>query len=580
MEKSLLVVEWDREIIKVLVHLSVEDLGLIERVEFDPGQGLHVLTGETGVGKSMLLTSMQMLRGERTRTDMIRRGADKAVVRGIFQLTGELSEKVGEILGSPVEDEELIIEREISREGRSRCRIDGRESTARVLRALAPLLIEVVSQGQALTLLKADTQLDLLDRFGGLLEKRQAHADSWQQARELEKRILSLEENQRERRDRAVFLEHVIVELEEAQLESGQRSALEQELELLEERDQVLAVISKARNSILENEGGVLDTLGSTERELQGYDALHPGIASLREASLHARTLLEESMREISALESDLDIDPVALDLKRRRLDAIVSLEEKFRRPEESLILFLDECRKELEELSGDTEELPQLHEGLKRCIEGLTSGARELSDERRSVVKRLARDCARELSDLGLEKAILSGVLEPLSEKDSWNGMNETGIDRFQICFSANPGEPVQPLSQVASGGELSRVMLALEKTLASVSGTGTLVFDEIDSNVGGRMGFAIGRKLREIGESHQVLCVTHLPQVACHGTRQLRVIKQVDSGVTRTSLEELTEDQRVEEIASMLRGDRATARSLEEARDMLSEAENLESA
>ncbi len=562
----------------MLVHLSVEDLGLIERIEFDPGQGLHVLTGETGVGKSMLLASMQMLRGERTRSDMIRRGADRAVVRGIFSLNEPLAEKVGELLGISIEDGELIIEREISREGRSRCRIDGRESTAKVLRSIAPLLIEVVGQGQALTLLKSDIQLDLLDRFGGLVPMQQAHAVAWHEARELEERIHSLEENHRERRDRALFLEHVIQELEEAQLESGQRASLEQELDLLEERDQVLATISKARASILENDGGVLDTLGITERGLQGFEALHPGIANLREASLHSRTLLEEAMREVSALESDLDMDPVALDRKRRRLDAIVTLEEKFHRTEENLIRYLDECREELSKISGDSEELPQLREGLERCIESLQSGAQELSQARLKVIERLTGDCALELQDLGLEKARLTGLLEPLSEKDSWKGMNESGLDRFQICFSANPGEPVQPLSQVASGGELSRVMLALQKTLASVSGTGTLVFDEIDSNVGGRMGFAIGRKLREIGESHQVMCVTHLPQVACHGSRQHRVLKSVESGVTRTSLHELTEEERVKEIASMLRGDRATTRSLDEAREMLSEAESLE--
>ena len=285
-------------------------------------------------------------------------------------------------------------------------------------------------------------------------------------------------------------------------------------------------------------------------------------------------------MREVSVLESDLDMDPVALDRKRRRLDAIVTLEEKFHRTEENLIRYLDECQEELSKISGDSEELPQLREGLERCIESLQGGAQELSQARLKVIERLTGDCALELQDLGLEKARLTGLLEPLSEKDSWKGMNESGRDRFQICFSANPGEPVQRLSQVASGGELSRVMLALQKTLASVSGTGTLVFDEIDSNVGGRMGFAIGRKLREIGESHQVMCVTHLPQVACHGSRQHRVMKSVESGVTRTSLQELTEEERVKEIASMLRGDRATTRSLDEAREMLSEAESLENA
>ena len=423
----------------MLVHLSVEDLGLIERIEFDPGQGLHVLTGETGVGKSMLLASMQMLRGERTRTDMIRRGADRASVRGIFFLHETLAAKVGEILGYPIEDGELIVEREISREGRSRCRIDGRESTAKVLRSIAPLLIEVVGQGQALTLLRSETQLELLDRFGGLVPQRQAHAQAWQEARELEERIHSLEENHRERRDRALFLEHVIHELDEARLEQGERTALEQELELLEERDRVLATISKARERILENDGGVLDTLGVTERDLQGFEALHPGIASLREASLHSRTLLEEAMREVSALESDLDIDPVALDRKRRRLDAIVSLEEKFHRSEENLIHYLDECREELSKISGDSEELPELRDGLDRCIQSLLSGAETLSRARLKVIERLAGDCASELQDLGLEKATLTGRLEPGSVEPLPGSMCMQAPETLCVPFREN---------------------------------------------------------------------------------------------------------------------------------------------
>ena len=564
----------------MLVHLSVEDLGLIEKIEFDPGSGLHVLSGETGVGKSMLLASMLILRGERTRTDVIRRGASRAFVRGIFQLSESNCQKISEELGFSIEDGELLIEREIAKEGRSRCRIDGRESTTTVLRRIAPFLIEVIGQGQALTLLQSETQLELLDRFGGLLEKRQAHASAWNEARELEKRIQALEESSRERRDRALFLEHVIEELEQASLKKGQRASLEQELELLEERDRVLAAIAGARTRILDKDGCVLDSLGSTERDLRGFEQLHPGIAALLEGCIQSRSLLEDSLRELSGIDADLDMDPVALDQKSRRLDQIVTLEEKYHRPEEDLLSYLAECRNEQQQISGDSEELPDLHAGLSRCVDQLKEGTRLLTEARVKIIQQLTRYCSDELKDLGLEKAKIVGELSPLEGTRYWNGMDEKGADQFRICFSANPGEHVRPLAEVASGGELSRVMLALVKTLAGVTGTETLVFDEIDSNVGGRMGFAIGQKLRQIGESHQVLCVTHLPQVACHGMWQHKVVKQVDGGKTSTFLESLEGEDRIRELASMLRGDRATERSLEEARAMVVEANTLETA
>jgi DNA repair protein RecN (Recombination protein N) len=336
----------------------------------------------------------------------------------------------------------------------------------------------------------------------------------------------------------------------------------------------VLESIKSVRQRFLEQENSILDQLGSTERDLRGLSSLHPGIANLVEGCSTASVLIEDALRSLSDVESDLDLDPESLEQKRKRFDQLVTLEQRYHREEPDLIEYLAQCRQQLSALGEAEEQLPELKEGLQRSISRLLDGARKLHDARLGVVQKLAAITASELKDLDLAKARLEGNLVPISSSDGWNGMDDKGRDRFELLFCANPGEPLRSIADVASSGELSRLMLALQRTLAGASGTDTLIFDEIDSGVGGRLGAVIGEKLQQIGSDHQVLCVTHLPQVACHGARHYRVIKETDGKVTRTRVEEVIGDDRVKELASMLRGDRATERSLEEAREMLLEA------
>ncbi|MDE0961062.1 MAG: DNA repair protein RecN [Planctomycetota bacterium] len=561
----------------MLVHLTIENLGLIEHAELEMGPGLQVLTGETGVGKSMLLASMAILRGERTRTDLVRRTADRARVRGIFHFDESAALKISELLGSPIEDGELVIEREVRREGRSRCRIDGRENTTTLLRRIAPLLIEVIGQGHALTLLQPGAQLDLLDRFGGLQPLREEHARSWHEARGLATRILHIEEGVRARSDRRLFLEHILEELDQADFTGDERENLEQELELLEDRDRLLASIETVRQRFEQQEDSILDRLAQTRRDLQEMSDLHPGIEALVEGCAGSSILLSDAVRGLAEVESSLDLDAQLLEQKRQRVDQLVTLENRYQRIGVDLSDYREECREQLVVLGGDDDELPELREGLQRCISQLSEGAQRLHVARLAVVVQMVEQSTAELTDLGLGKARLEGQLMTLESGVGWNGMDERGADRFEILFCANPGETLRSIGDVASGGELSRLMLALQRVLAGSTRTGTLVFDEIDSGVGGRLGAAIGEKLNQIGIDHQVLCVTHLPQVACHGARHHRVIKESKGQVTSTRIEEVTGESRIRELASMLRGDRATERSLEEAREMYAEAQGL---
>ncbi|MEE2856768.1 MAG: DNA repair protein RecN [Planctomycetota bacterium] len=562
----------------MLVHLSIENLGLIEHAGLEMGPGLQVLTGETGVGKSMLLASMAILRGERTRSDLVGRWADRAKVAGIFQLDEPVAMRISELIGTDIEDGELVIEREVRREGRSRCRIDGRETTATLLRRIAPILIDVIGQGHALTLVQPGAQLDLLDRFGGLLELRQQHTHAWLEARELERKVLHIEDGVRERSDRCLFLEHILRELDEAELSGDERENLEQELVLLEDRDRLLASIESVRHRFEEQENSILDQIGETGRDLQAMTTLHPGIESMVQSCRESSILLGDALRGLSEVESSLDLDPEVLEQKRQRVDQLVTLEHRYHRSGTDLMEYREECRKELDLLGGADEELPELREGLQRCVSRLREGVESLHEARSGVVAKMVEQVCVDLADLGLSKARLEGSLQPLDSGIGWNGMDERGADHFEMLFCANPGEEMRSIGNVASGGELSRLMLALQRVLAGSSNTGTLVFDEIDSGVGGRLGDAIGEKLKQIGRDHQVLCVTHLPQVACHGTRHHRVIKEMHGEQTRTCIEEVSGDQRIQELAMMLRGDRATERSVAEASEMLEEAQILE--
>lgn len=558
----------------MLAQLTVHDLGLIERAELELGPGLQVISGETGVGKSMLLQSMAILRGDRPRTDWIRTGCDEALVAGLFVIEDDARRaRLEEVTGIPLEDGELLVERRLRREGRHSCRLNGRAVPASLLREAGPHLIEIHGQQSQLTLLEARSRLRLIDRFARLEDERSRYATLFRSTRALEAQIEALRGDAEVRAERRLSLEHLIADIEEVDPGPGERDRLEEELSLLEDGDRIAGLVSGALARLHDEEGSVVDQLGTTAREFSALGDRHRELAEFAALCSELVGSLEAGLHGLRAVADGLDIDPESLESMRRRFDRIVALEERFRRRGDDLLAYRDELRAELETLSADEGSLPELEKEFGAALADLRKRAKTLTRARERALKTLSGRITAELADLGMERATFEAIREPL-EGGSWGGLDESGADRVEFIFGPNPGEPARPLGDIASGGELSRVMLSLKRTLADADAVASLVFDEVDTGVGGRLGSALGVKLQEIGVRHQVLCVTHLAQLACYGDRQFRVEKRVSRDRTVTTVEALDAERRAEEIAAMMRGDRKTERSLAEAREMLESA------
>lgn len=559
----------------MIVQIVVANIGLIERAELSLSSGLQVITGETGVGKTLLLSSLGVLRGERARVELIRAGCDEAFVSGFFRVeSGQVLARLERALGRSFPDGEILIERTIRRSGRHRNLLNGREVPLALIRECGDHLLEIHGQRSQLTLLEPRQQLELLDRYAGTTAAVNEFRSMYREARQLAERIDEMARSSQQRDERRLLLDHIVTELAGANLVAGERDQLERDLELLEQGDRIQQVISEASIELYEGEESLVDRIGLRTRQLEEFAGLHPGLDEAVAACDTARAALEEVVRSLRGLEEGLDQDPRALSALRDRSEQLIQLEERYRKRGDDLVAYRDACQDELAGLLAEDGDQPRLEGELRTRLDDLGQRARTLGRKRRAAARKLAAAVTSELGDLQMPHASFEVSLESLGRADGWHGFDETGSDRAEFVFGPNPGEPPQPLRATASGGELSRVMLSLKKALADSDDVPVLVFDEIDTGVGGRLGAQLGRKLREIGDTHQVLCVTHLPQIASFGRSHFRVFKEVRDGRTHTVLEMLEDEQRVEEIAAMMRGDGRTETSLAEARAMMSES------
>ncbi|MEM7164891.1 MAG: DNA repair protein RecN [Planctomycetota bacterium] len=563
------------------MQLVIKDFGLLESTEVDLGAGLQVITGETGVGKSMLLSTLGLLRGDRARPDAIRTGCDEALVSGFFVVDPTLARQLEEQCGLELPEGEILIERRLRRAGRARSLVNGRDVPLAQLRELGTRLLEVQGQRSQLGLLDPRAQRQLVDHYAGLANDSAEFAQRFREARALADRIETISATSRERNDRRLFLAHVVAELDEASLRPGERAAIERELEFLEERERLQQLVRDALVALHDRDGNALDEIASHRRALGDCERLHAGFGDFLRESETAHVALDEAVRALRNVEEELDQDPHHLDEQRARFELLMRLEERYHRSGDELLSYLEEVRSEHASLVDDEEELPALEEELRGQLNALGKAADRLGKRRKAAAAKLAKQVTGEFPDLGLPAASFGVQLTRLKASEGWHGLRESGREELEFQLAPNPGEPPQSLRETASGGELSRVMLSLRRALAEVDPVPVLVFDEIDAGVGGRLGSELGRKLQAMSRSRQVLCVTHLPQIASFGAGHHRVSKLIEGGRTRTVLEPLAGDRRVEELAEMIRGEGRTTTSLREAREMLAEgAEHSEAA
>lgn len=566
-----------------LADLTIRNLAIIDEVEVSFQPGFNVLTGETGAGKSIIIQAIGFLFGERADTDLIRSGEEVLSVSARFCLKnfGGLSPTLEE-LGLDAENGELILHRELWRSGRGRCRVNGQLVTVGQLKAIGKALIDIHGQHAHQSLLDRDTHLSFLDAFAGppVAELKERYKEHYRWLLEVEKELKELQQRESDRARQEDLLRYQIAEIESAQLERDEEERLLKERQILLHSERLVAALSEASEAV-SGDRKSLDLLGDAVSALKRASEIDTDLTSLYLLLQQAFDQAQEVGFQISRYLSNADFDPNRLEEVEARLDLISRLKKKYGPDIPSILQYAERIKADLTSLETQEERIGQLEKERGRLRRALAELAWQLSAERAKAAAHLERTVLRHLKPLAMEKtrltiALIHDEAEDGLEKDGkqW-AFGPDGIDRVEILIAPNPGEPFKPLSKIASGGELSRTMLALKVSLQDRQQIPILAFDEVDVGIGGRAAAAVGEKLREIGQFAQVLCVTHLPQIACQAHWHLFVEKNEVAGRTRVSVRPLAGQERVHELARMISGREVTAGSLSHAQEMLQKAQ-----
>lgn len=562
----------------MLRELSVRNLALIEDVRVELSEGFCAWTGETGAGKSLLLGALGLLLGERSSIDLIRAGTDELYVAGRFELVRpELRAAVEAILPQPLEEPELILSRRLHRSGRSQVHVNESPVSIGFLRQLGELLVDVHGQRESYSLLQPAYQLELLDAFGKLTDLRRQYQALAERVRALRRLHRELAEQQQQRQRELSLIRFEREELDAAKLHPDELVELTRERDRLIHAQSLRQFTALAADRLYDADGSIVEQLGRLLKEAETWSSLDSKIAEVTQRLETIVPEIEDLADTCRDLSERFDTDPERLEEIEKRLQLLRKLEAKYRKPLAELIAYRDTLDQQEARLQQQEESLSSLESQIAEVFAELRSVANKLSKQRAKVAKKLASETQKHLANLGMPNAKLETGLEsiPLGDNSLLAEIPDAGIDRLELMLMANPGEPARPLRKVASGGEMSRTMLALKTVLAEHDPVGTLIFDEIDANVGGRLGDILGEKLALLGRSHQVICVTHLPQVACYAKHQWTIRKQTQGKRTSTTITPLcTEAERIEELAIMLRGDSRSESTRREAAEMLQAA------
>jgi DNA repair protein RecN (Recombination protein N) len=532
----------------MLTELRVRDLATIADVTLNLGPGLNVLTGETGAGKSMLVDALALLLGERAASGSVRPGAGKAIVEGAFEGLDPRTRRQVEALGLDAEDARVIVRREVSTEGRSRAWVNGSPTTAAVLGQLGSLLVDLHGQHETQSLLHADAQRDILDAFAHAEPERMGVAEAHAALAALRGEEASLASRRDEVRRRADYLRHVVREIEQARLQPGEDEALQIEARRLSQAGALGEQAQRIVDALEGDQGDALGALSAADRALAGLEKVDPAVAGWREMLDAAYTNLSELARQAAAYAAEVEEDPERLAEVERRRDLLFKLTGKYGATIEAVLATREQSAAELDLLDTADVDLRALGARRMAAETALGAAADALSAKRRDAADRLARGVSRLLPQLGLPGGKLLVALARLPEPAAH------GQESVHFDVQLNVGLEAKPLARVASGGELSRLMLALKVVLARHDAIATLVFDEVDQGIGGEIGAQVGSALAEVAERHQVLVITHLPQIAARADQHLVVSKEARGGIATSDVQTMHGEDRVGELARML--------------------------
>lgn len=555
----------------MLTDLMIKNFAIIENMHATFGSGFNVLTGETGAGKSIIIDAVNLLLGGRARGEIIRTGEEEASVEAIFDLSEEPLPGQKLVAAGLDNNDELLVRRIVARSGKNRIFINGSPVSLTQLRELISGLVNIYGQHEHQNLQRTETHLELLDYFAGLQEPLKIYQSAFSAYQRLKKELSHLNLAERERQQRLDMLAFQQQELQNAHLKIGEDDELEQERALLLHAEKITAVTVGGYESLYAGQQAVCEKISIVADQLEALQQIDPHLGTLAKSLQSNLYSLEDIASELRGYAENLDFEPQRQQQVEDRLALLTSLKGKYAPTITELLDYLERITAELNDLSDAEGRREQLRQQLQAQNDLLFKFGKQLSQQRKEAAIELANVVERELADLAMARAEFSILLVALVEPSM------DGLESGEFYLAANPGEEAQPLAKIASGGELSRIMLALKRSVPEGDGVKTLIFDEVDAGIGGEAATAVGEKISRLGKDLQVLCVTHLPQVAAFSDQHYRVLKEENNGRTTTKLNLLDTEARVAEMARMLGGSQVGQQTLVHARELIKSSRAL---
>ena len=557
----------------MLSELYIENLAVIQKAEIPFTGNFNVFTGETGAGKSILINGINAVLGKRVSKDIVRSGCEKAVVTAMFRnLTSDTLKKLDE-LGIACEDDELMITREISADGGSTARINSRTAPISAVREIGETLIDIHGQHDNRILMYPEKHIEIIDGFSGLGEVLEDYRESFRELQNTARKIKQLAVSEQEKQERAEFLKQFISEIGELELENeNEDTEIESEYVIASNSKLLSDVLFRSHAAIAgyEDSSGIIENINGIIGELSDFTEIMPEISQLNDRLNAAMLEVEDIGMELSRLLDKVDIDEERLDYLSDRREKLNTVKKRYMCSLGELISRYDSYVKEAEEAEGISGEIERLSERKKELLTTVTKKAEKLSELRDDSAKRLTESISQELKFLDMPNVKIGF--------DHTKGkLTSAGMDSMEMMISVNPGEPPKPIAKIASGGELSRIMLAIKNVIAEKEDIPTMIFDEVDTGISGRAAQKVGVKLRQVSKSRQIICVTHLSQIAVMGDNHLLIEKTSDFDSTYTNVTRLDEEKRVSEIARILGGEHITQTTLDNAAEQLEGREKI---
>ncbi|MDD8016807.1 MAG: DNA repair protein RecN [Bacteroidota bacterium] len=566
----------------MLKTLLIKNYALIEEISVEFSRGLTIITGETGAGKSILIDALGLLLGERASTEMIRTGAEKAIVEGVFDVQG--NDRMKEILRNNESDasDDMVVRREINSKGQSRCFVNDSPVSVSLLKEIGDVLVDLHGQHEHQSLLRAETHIDFLDDFGGYQKEIEEYRMSYRVLVDLTSKKRNLQDQEEQLKAKKQLFDFQIKEIDAISPQANEEEALEAELKILENSEKLNELTSSVYHLLYEAESSVRDALVNARKTLEQLSGIDASFENSVSEAKSAEVIVDELSKFVQSYHSRIEFNPERLEEIRERLGALSLLKKKYGGTLHALIAYRAKIGEEFKFAENFESEIAKLEKEIAGAQSETGKKAETLTQKRKDFSKKLEKAILETLSELGIAKAKFSAIIQqrPMDGAahtavvKSGNGFVEAtskGIDHVEFFLSTNVGEDVKPLAKVASGGEVSRIMLALKGALAASDKTPLLIFDEIDTGVSGRIGQAVGLSLKKLSKHHQVIAITHLPQIAGLADTHFSVEKTEANKKTSTRLRLLQNEERIKEVAKLLSGENITEAGLKSARELM---------